>query len=495
MPVQINPLEVAALAALAQNRAPSLNLPLHSLDPSAYWKPLFERRKQVEDLQQQYAQQANMFNIAQLGEQGADKRQQNLFGFQGEQNNLTRQQQQQEFQATNALNQAQLAEQAQYHQGSLGVDQGRLGLDTNRLTQEGVLKTAELTQNDQYRQGQIDIEQQKIVESKYEAELKNMMEMKKEDRNQRGATAFATLIAMKNASTPEEKIAAGHRGLESALSDGLITKEQHKTLSALPPEQLEEVLTRYGVIAAMAEKGNSGVGQGIGAALGTNVLAKDVQSDVQKQQVANTSQISQIQDLREKVNNAPPGTFTYYGNIANSVSDPLYGKSSTAVKNIVSPIASAMGFDKEHVQAIEDKTVELNSGFANLRANVAKEISPGMLRREDNKLLDALVPTMGYLGDSQNTVNTKLDALEKIKSNANILNSRLLDPKTGKPKDPKQYSEALGQVIQAGVDEYDNNRVITLKDGRTVSKAAREATYKANPKLSKEEINKYYGWK
>lgn len=159
-------------------------------------------------------------------------------------------------QAETALRQQQiarqeLAQQGQYQQGLLGQaargqdiqQQGQM-LDADQNAAQLGFQQQQLAQQGALGQGQLDVEKQKLAQDQMAKEMAKLLDEKKEKLQEKGAYVATSLMAIKQAKTPEEAQMIRNEIVNTAESNEYITKEMARALKKAPLSQFTNFLTQ-----------------------------------------------------------------------------------------------------------------------------------------------------------------------------------------------------------------------------------------------------------
>lgn len=304
MAINLNPVNLAALAALAGNSIGNLNLPV--ADRGAYGKAfaasLFDKQK----LAQEYAKMQNAAQIQTAGDNAAMQRvtmqgqqsqelEQNKQLFEDKQKNMDRGLDQQKMEMMNALKQQELSQQSQ-------DQQGQLDLSRQELYQKGNLG-----------QQEIDIKRDQQEQDMFVNQMKSMSEMKKDERERLGSFGAVTSILAKQYENDPEGYAKMQQFLgQYGKQAGLIGDDVVSAFGQMNPQQAQAAGLLY---ANMSEHANTyaqqmGYGAKKGNAQGINIsydeqgqpvveigATKPTQNAAQQDLVNLNQNISQLQSI------------------------------------------------------------------------------------------------------------------------------------------------------------------------------------------------------
>lgn len=153
--------------------------------------------------------------------------------------------------------------QAQQQQQSGLFDQQRLGMQNDQFAQELALKQAQMGQEMGLNQQKLgmqaalgaeenEIKKQAIFQKQQQAEMKALMEEKKETIKEKGAFASYARLAMDSAKTPEEAQQLRTEILNEAVSKGHISEEEAKMAAKSPISTFKNMLgykiLQYGAV-------------------------------------------------------------------------------------------------------------------------------------------------------------------------------------------------------------------------------------------------------
>lgn len=215
MPLELQPPNFAALAAMAANGAGSLNL---SVPGNLGLQGLQLSQQQRE------ANQRNLLGQMQLRQQGDIA----LGQQRNQRNELAQQGQYQQGLLAQQAAQLQQQQAAQQQSGLLG--QGNLDVARQQLAQQGQLGQAGL-----------DVEKQKLFQIQQAKEIEKLLGEKKEKLEEKGAYAAYVRLALEKAKTPEEAQQIRIDSLKEAVKKGYYTKEEADIASRGPLSQFKSL--------------------------------------------------------------------------------------------------------------------------------------------------------------------------------------------------------------------------------------------------------------
>lgn len=485
MPININQVDMQGLSQLAGNRLGPLNLPIHSVDMG------FEGAKAKAQLDEQYAAQANQLKNTGLIVKGEQERQllqnkgaldlgqqQNLFA--GTQNDLNR-----------AIQQQLADQQGQYQQEQIGLGQGQLKLGYSQLAQKNNIDLGQLDIN----RGQLGVNQQqvaqqgKLIDSEVIANTyKAAIDLRQDQRNQIGALAGATKLAILYAKTPEEQQQAMQNSIDIGIQSGIF-KDKQEALQHIDPtnptktiQMLDMAMNLMGG-ADHAVKQGASIGQGGGVIFsqGTNgVLQANMPLSADSLKKAQDD-LGKIQELQQSVSSLMPGQPGGYKpewdqGFGGNVGIPVLGHLESAFD--INAGKDTYAEQRAEKQAWDTKATGLNVDFADLKGV--------KLSTRNEKILGNLLITKH---DDEGTKPAKLAAIAQLlEVEKQMLKQQITQ---GTPITPEQ-----NKMINDKISELDPSKEKTYTDkfGKTYTHQQVVNTAKAN-KTTEEDILKQMGAK
>lgn len=492
MALQLNPFSDSALAALAGQRIPYLNLPL--ADKSAlgsYYSGLTDSLFKQQNVNAELSGQQNQYNINSMLNQGqnqrtamtnaADLQRQNLAN-QGSMNvtNANNQNSMGIAQMNNATNLQQIGNTAAYQQGMLGID--NKNANVNQQNANTSLLQANNTNN---------IQQQQVAVEQGRLSMQQRAQQNEDQINTRGAAAQLIQSTM---NTPEfqnlaktdptsannylnQQITAIHTMHPDMMSD---TEYQQLLNSDVPTKQLalhyDMQVSNGAIMLKHGVAGNLGmINPGM---TGTVALDKDTTTKTQQALQTGMDASQKIQNLIDTNN---PGFYnvgvgkTVLGNIENRVTDALgqpqtdSGKLSDARNSFFANVQAAGGPLLQDIQA-----AKLSNRTAAIAGNLLPNGSESSVNEANDKL-KAVQQQIDYLNNvkqqqlvgglpineaafqkqmvnAQNAITAKY-AKTNIPSTSdtstNPSASSASSNQVAVPKDPRQWDDNMWNAVAA----------------------------------------------
>lgn len=333
MAINVNPLQVGGLTALASNRVPNLNLKTYGLDLGAPMQGTAQGLIQQAAYNQQNQLAARqmaaqiMMKNSELQNQASIAHNNNLVSLANNQNTT---QSQQLIAAGNQQLEAQKNQITQaYNTGKISVDQA-----------SNALKAVELQQAQLNNQQKNQIAQQNANTDQFAKEFQARMALNTQQLNMRGAAGAMMLMAL-NQGGPDAVKAL----MPTLEKEGIMTSNEASTLANIKdPAQLKTILAGDLFMSASAKDGK---GSGLtnmlpgSQALFGNMPLSNKTSDAAAKQIIDANR--SIADLSNNLVNFNPDLFTYQGQAENLYGEML-GKAPQFIQSIAPGAKNAKDF-------------------------------------------------------------------------------------------------------------------------------------------------------
>jgi hypothetical protein len=481
MAIDVNPLNVSALAALAGNNIGYLNLPVaDSITPQV---KLTEAATQRLSLLQQandsdLNRQARMAELGmtlqgqqQLNQQQAAQQmalERYRQGFQGQQNDKQRQMQLMQMQQQGGLQAQQLAQQGAYQQGTLNNSSRALDLQ-----QQG------MASDDEFKQEQMQMLQMQMA-------LKARADLKQQDLNKRGAFASLVLAGAHAIDPSDQKGMASfiQQKLKLGLDEGIISPEEYKASLNMSPQDVLNHSTMDLLLSGYAKesKDNPVIMKALqGITTGASPLSAATQSKQEQSAISSEHVQNQIDQLKNISKNNPE-IFSTVGNIAAEGS--IAAGRNSLLKPLVNGAASLVGIDPDKV---EQATTAYNTTAGSLWTTIAKNLSPRLLTAANGVLKSQLIPDPHT--DSIDSQNAKLDMLQQLAIEKQNLDKQYI--KNGVNTNPQVYEDKMSNLFSNISTSVNPDLAPITHNGKTVDV---EKTLKDNPTFfkNKDDVINYF---
>lgn len=339
MAIDIQSPNLSGLTALASRQEPLNIQPTGALGLQAL--------QQI--MQQEQYLRSNALAQQQLQQQGAiATRGQNI---QQQMGNADLQQKGQLALGSQALQQQAIDQQASQQQQQGLFQNNELDLKKQALAQSATstasdqdFRNRQLAQQNTLGQEGVDVDKSKVLLDEHKLELERLTKLNAQDLQKRGAFAAYSVLAMKNAQTPDQAQQIRNSILQEAVSKGFYTKEQADQASKLPISQFnagaQAELINTGtaddfakLAAANKTTNTSGTHLTIGADGTVNYsqdAAKPVQAQAQKDIMGANDNLTELHNLYKNVPDSFFGsaalgqTASYLGELGQNI--PVIGK-------------------------------------------------------------------------------------------------------------------------------------------------------------------------
>lgn len=421
MALPINPLNTNAMAALAGQRAPYLNLPLFGQGVLQATEDKAKLDQQYASMQQQgqldQAQMANQFNIAKYGEQQMNTRQQAMLQQQAQQAGLDRDQKMTLAQMGNQLEQAKMNQQNQQFGQELGLKQQELGSTSA------------------YQQGMLGVEQQKAQQEYQLQQVQAMMMLQQNELNKAGAAGALLSMGLNQYSNdPKKQQQFVQSALPTLIKEGLISNDQAQQYASMDPQQLQQAAASHVLLAGMAKQGMNGNMAGMMPTamniFGNFQPGKSTLDQVQQEQVGANRSTQEVTNLLANFN---PELFSTKANIQATVGNE----------------ASRMGLGSlPGVSFATDLAAQRAAFSSNTLSSIMATLQQQKGVRFNKMSVDVLTPEVpNPEKDGPEVAFSKIVTLnqrmQRAASMADQLQSQGLKP------DDKEYQEKINEAIQS----------------------------------------------
>jgi hypothetical protein len=479
MAIDVNPLQIGALAALAGNNIGNLGLPV-----ADYLTP----RVKAAELANQRLGLLQAANDRDLDRQGRMAE----LGMQLQaQQQMQAQQQAQVMQAMQARQQFEGQESQKDRAMRALYMQQQAGLQQEELAQRAAYQQGTLAHGDraldmqQQRMDRAEADRQEMIQAqRMQMALQARSELEQTDRNKRGAFASLVLSGASDIQDPKQLAEFIQKKMQWGVKAGIVSEKEYKDALDMNPSDVMNHVTMDLMLSSYANEAakNPMIMKALKASISGNTSElTQAQSTKQQEKIINSSQQLKQLDRLQSLIKDNPDVFTTLGS--------AYAEGNvTADRNkLLSPIikgsAAVMGYDP---QKLDDAKTEIESITSGLWADMAKTMSPRLLTSANKEFRNSLIPaTSGAGADSQGNALQKVQVLRNTIENKMKLDQQYL--KNGKIEDQDAYDSKLMDILSGANSSSAQPESFSYK-GKAVDI---NKIMKANPNMTKEQVIKY----
>lgn len=437
MAINVNRLDVGALAGLASRGTPNLNLPLFGVDYSGYGKNILAAALANQQANTQLAGYQNQANIAQMQEGGAMARNQNTLATQLQMAQEGNQNQMAISQMTNDTRMQDILQQGQ-------IAQGQLGLGYNQLAQQS-----------QYQQGQLGIQNkqldinQQLADQEYARnQIEAMKLMKQMDLAKLGAASTIGLMGINQySSDPAKQEAFKSKWISQQVEDGVLDKGKADQLMQASPEDFAKYLMQNTIYSSIAASQH---GAQMGGMLPnmTNIYGNlGAGEKVTTESKAGAAEAGRsLLDINAALVNFPSELFTRAGQAKVAVGTEL-GQQPEWVQNVANKVSETTGITPT-VENMTELKAQKEAFAGNLLQSIMSTLAQQRGSQFSEKSIHALKPEVPIVGeDTKESAFAKLVTLQQRMIRAGRYQQDLV--KQGIPADSQKYEDLVIKYIKS----------------------------------------------